>query len=164
MLKKLYNIVDKARSWAIILLLSSVIILSLVQIVLRYFTSASLRPFAWGDEVIRLTAIWVAFLAASVGVKNESHLSVEFFLNKFLNPRQLVIAKKAATAIVILALAAVAKEGVTYTLNSRNAMLQNLPQVSIAWFYASIPVGCILLIIEYLAKLFSKNAGKEAAS
>ncbi len=164
MLKKLYKIVDKARSWAIILLLSSVIILSLVQIVLRYFTSASLRPFAWGDEVIRLTAIWVAFLAASVGVKNESHLSVEFFLNKFLNPRQLVIAKKAATAIVILALAAVAKEGVTYTLNSRNAMLQNLPQVSIAWFYASIPVGCILLIIEYLAKLFSKNAGKEAAS
>lgn len=103
MLKKLYNMVDKARSWAIILLLSSVIILSLVQIVLRYFTSASLRPFAWGDEVIRLTAIWVAFLAASVGVKNESHLSVEFFLNKFLNPRQLVIAKKAATAIVILA-------------------------------------------------------------
>ena len=164
MLKKLYNMVDKARSWAIILLLSSVIILSLVQIVLRYFTSASLRPFAWGDEVIRHTAIWVAFLAASVGVKNESHLSVEFFLNKFLNPRQLVIAKKAATAIVILALAAVAKEGVTYTLNSRNAMLQNLPQVSIAWFYASIPVGCILLIIEYLAKLFSKNAGKEAAS
>ena len=164
MLKKLYNMVDKARSWAIILLLSSVIIRSLVQIVLRYFTSASLRPFAWGDEVIRLTAIWVAFLAASVGVKNESHLSVEFFLNKFLNPRQLVIAKKAATAIVILALAAVAKEGVTYTLNSRNAMLQNLPQVSIAWFYASIPVGCILLIIEYLAKLFSKNAGKEAAS
>ena len=164
MLKKLYNMVDKARSWAIILLLSSVIILSLVQIVLRYFTSASLRPFAWGDEVIRLTAIWVAFLAASVGVKNESHLSVEFLLNKFLNPRQLVIAKKAATAIVILALAAVAKEGVTYTLNSRNAMLQNLPQVSIAWFYASIPVGCILLIIEYLAKLFSKNAGKEAAS
>ena len=164
MLKKLYNMVDKARSWAIILLLSSVIILSLVQIVLRYFTSASLRPFAWGDEVIRLTAISVAFLASSVGVKNESHLSVEFFLNKFLNPRQLVIAKKAATAIVILALAAVAKEGVTYTLNSRNAMLQNLPQVSIAWFYASIPVGCILLIIEYLAKLFSKNAGKEAAS
>ena len=164
MLKKLYNMVDEARSWAIILLLSSVIILSLVQIVLRYFTSASLRPFAWGDAVIRLTAIWVAFLAASVGVKNESHITVEFFLNKFLNPRQLVIAKKAATAIVILALAAVVKEGVTYTLNSRNAMLQNLPQVSIAWFYASIPVGCILLIIEYLAKLFSKNAGKEAAS
>lgn len=163
MLKKLYNIVDKARSWAIILLLSGIVILSLIQIVLRYFTSASLRPFAWGDEIIRLTAIWVAFLAASVGVKKESHLSVEFFLNKFLNPRQLVIAKKAATVIVILALAAVAKEGVTYTLNSRNAMLQNLPQVSIAWFYASIPVGCILLIVEYLVKLFEKKPEKEAA-
>jgi TRAP-type C4-dicarboxylate transport system permease small subunit len=162
MLRKIYNFLDKARSWAIILLLSGIVILSLVQIVLRYFTSASLRPFAWGDEVVRLTAIWVAFLAASVGVKKESHLSVEFFLNKFLNPSQLIIAKKAATVVVILALTAVAKEGITYTLNSRGAMLQNLPNISIAWFYASIPVGCTLLIMEYLVKLFEKKPEKEA--
>ena len=161
MFEKLYNLLDKLRSCAIIVLLSGIICLSLLQIVLRYFTSADLKPFAWGDEVVRLTAIWVAFLAASVGVKSNSHLSVGFFLNKLLKPTQVRIAQKAATVIVIIALAAVTKEGILYTMNSTKTMLQNLPDVSIAWFYVSIPVGCVLLIVEYLRVLFRKNPGKE---
>ncbi len=163
MFEKIYKLLDKTRACAIIILLAGVIILSLVQIVLRYFTSADLKPFAWGDEVVRLTAIWVAFLAASVGVKKESHLSVEFFLNKLLKPAQVNIAKKAAIIIVILALAAVTKEGINYTRNSTRTMLQNLPNMSIAWFYASIPVGCALLIMEYLVLLFKKPPKKEGS-
>lgn len=158
---KIYRALDKIRSFAIISLLSGIIVLSLIQVVLRYFTSADLRPFAWGDEIVRLTAIWVAFLAASVGVKNESHLSVEFFLNKFLKPSQLEKAKKLAIIIVIAALAAVMKEGIKYTLNSIPTMLQNLPNLSIAWFYASIPVGCAYLILEYVVILLKKTADKE---
>jgi TRAP-type C4-dicarboxylate transport system permease small subunit len=156
MLKRIYNILDKIRYSLIVTLLGGIVGLSLIQIVLRYFTSADLKPFAWGDEVVRLTAIWVAFLAASVGVKNNSHLSVEFFLKKILKPSQLNIAKKAATLIVIIALAAVMKEGINYTRNSTLTMLQNLPNLSIAWFYASIPVGTAYLILEYLIKLFEK--------
>ena len=161
MFEKIYKLLDRIRACTIIVLLGGVIILSLIQIVLRYFTSADLKPFAWGDEVVRLTAIWVAFLAASVGVKKESHLSVEFFLNKFLKPAQVTIAKKAAIIIVIAALAAVTKEGINYTRNSTHTMLQNLPNMSIAWFYASSPVGCALLIMEYLVLLFKKKPQKE---
>ncbi|MCI8512600.1 MAG: TRAP transporter small permease subunit [Lachnospiraceae bacterium] len=160
MFAKLYNLLDKIRTCAIIVLLGSIICLSLLQIILRYFTSADLKPFAWGDEIVRLTAIWVAFLAASVGVKSNSHLSVEFFLNKFLKPAQVMVAQKTATVVVILALAAVTREGIFYTMNSTKTMLQNLPDLSIAWFYASIPVGCALLIMEYLRVLFRKNPGK----
>ncbi|MGN0485046.1 MAG: TRAP transporter small permease [Lachnospiraceae bacterium] len=162
MLKRIYDILCKIRAAAIVILLAGVVALSLVQIILRYFTSADLRPFAWGDEVVRLTAIWVAFLAASVGVKNNSHLSVEFFLNKILKPSQVNIAKKVATIIVIIALAAVTREGISYTLDSTKTMLQNLPNMSMAWFYASIPVGCAYLIMEYIVTLFEKP-GKEDA-
>ncbi len=161
MLRKIYDVLDKIRAITIMTLLTGIIVLSLVQIILRYFTSADLRPFAWGDEVVRLTAIWVAFLAASVGVKNESHLSVEFFLNKFLKPAQVEIAKKIATVVVVVALAAVMKEGINYTISSTKTMLQNLPNMSIAWFYASIPVGCAYLILEYLVILFRKNDRKK---
>lgn len=156
MVEKIYYILNKIRSCAIIAMLGGIVVLSLVQITLRYFTSASLRPFAWGDEVIRLTAIWVAFLAASVGVKHNSHLSVEFFLKKFLSEKQMTYAKKAATIIVMTALVAVTREGIIYTLNSKKTMLQNLPNMSIAWFYAAIPVGCAFLILEYAITLFQK--------
>lgn len=53
------------------------------------------------------------------------------------------------------------KEGINYTRNSTHTMLQNLPNMSIAWFYASIPVGCALLIMEYLVLLFKKKPQKE---
>lgn len=101
MFKKIYWILDKIRSMVIIGMLGYIVILSFVQIVLRYFTSADLKPFAWGDEIIRLMAVWVAFLAASVGVKQESHLSVQFFLDRFLTPAQLRIVKKCAIFVVM---------------------------------------------------------------
>lgn len=157
MLKKLYWILDKIRSAAIIGMLGYIVILSFVQIVLRYFTSADLKPFAWGDEVIRLLAIWVAFLAASVGVKQESHLSVQFFLDRFLTPAQLKIAKKCAILVVIGALCAVTYAGIMHVMKNTTNMLQNLPDITIAWFYASIPVGCFYLILEYAVLLFKRD-------
>lgn len=156
-MERLYKILDKVRAALIIALLSGVVLLCVVQIILRYFTPAELRPFSWGDEVVRLTAIWVVFLAASIGVKMDSHLSVEFFLHKILGPRHIAIAKKAATLIVILVLGAVFIQGIKYTSSSTRTMMQNLTMVSMAWFYAAIPVGCFFLMIEYGRKLFGKE-------
>ena len=69
MFKKIYWILDKIRSVAIIGMLGYIVILSFVQIVLRYFTSADLKPFAWGDEIIRLMAIWVGISGGQRGSK-----------------------------------------------------------------------------------------------
>ncbi len=161
MLKKLYWGLDKIRSVAVISMLGYIVILSFIQIVLRYFTSADLKPFAWGDEIIRLMAIWVVFLAASIGVKQESHLSVQFFLDRFLSPGQMDIAKRCAIVVVVTALAAVTLAGTKHTLKNTTNMLQNLPGITIAWFYAAIPVGCLYLIMEYVILLFDKGNVKD---
>lgn len=50
MFEKIYKLLDRIRACTIIVLLGGVIILSLIQIVLRYFTSADLKPFAWGER------------------------------------------------------------------------------------------------------------------
>ena len=128
MFKKIYWILDKIRSVAIIGMLGYIVILSFVQIVLRYFTSADLKPFSWGDEIIRLMAIWVAFLA---------------------------------TAVVIAALAAVTYAGAMHVMKNTTNMLQNLPDITIAWFYAAVPVGGFYLILEYAVQLFGWKDGAE---
>ena len=161
MIKRLYWALDKIRSVAIIGMLGYIVVLSFVQIVLRYFTSADLKPYAWGDEIIRLLAIWVAFLAASVGVKRESHLSVQFFMDRFLTRKQMRIAKKCAIAVVMAALAAVTCAGITHVMKNTTNMLQNLPDITIAWFYAAIPVGCFYLLLEYGILLFKKEGEME---
>jgi TRAP-type C4-dicarboxylate transport system permease small subunit len=148
MLKKIYSVLDTVRAVVIITALGWMVVLCLIQVILRYFTSADLRPFPWGDEIIRLTSIWVSFLAASLGVREGSHLNVEFFLNKFLSPRGIVLIKKIALGIVLVCMAVLIWYGAAQTKSNAQSMLQNI-SISIAWFYAAIPVGCGYIFFEY---------------
>jgi TRAP-type C4-dicarboxylate transport system permease small subunit len=148
MLKKIYSVVSGIRSVAIIAALGWMVVLCFIQVVLRYFTSADLRPFPWGDELIRLTSIWVSFLGASLGVREGSHLNVEFFINKVLPPRGLVVLKKTAMGLVLVCMLVLVWFGAAQTASNAQSMLQNVP-ISIAWFYAAIPIGAVFLFFDY---------------
>ncbi len=169
MLKKCYRIYNSTRAGAIVALLSAIILLCVVQVILRYFTSSSLKPFAWGDEIVRLSSIWVSFLAASVGVRESSHLSVDFFMEKFVPKRALNIVKRIATVFVLVILGLLIRYGISRTIANVPTMLQNLP-ISMAWFYAAIPVGSLFLFFDYLLIAiygkhpFGRNTQAEAAA
>jgi TRAP-type C4-dicarboxylate transport system permease small subunit len=148
-MKKIYTILHRIRVTAIIVCLTWMVALCFIQVVLRYFTSASLRPFAWGDEVIRLSSIWLAFLAASLGVREGSHLSVEYFINKLLSPRGVFFIKKLALVLALISMTLLVWHGVLQVISNLENKLQNLP-ISISWFYAAIPAGCVYIFIDYL--------------
>jgi TRAP-type C4-dicarboxylate transport system permease small subunit len=152
MLKKIYFTVSSIRTIAITAALSWMVLLCLIQVILRYFTPAHLRPFPWGDEIIRLTGIWVSFLAASIGVREGSHLSVEFFVNKIVPAPGSIYLKKMALGIVLACMVLLVWHGTAQTKSNAQSMLQNVP-MSIAWFYAAIPAGCAFLFFEYLLVL-----------
>jgi TRAP-type C4-dicarboxylate transport system permease small subunit len=149
MLKKIYGALDMLRSFAIVAAFGWMVVLCFIQVVLRYFTSADLRPFAWGDELIRLPSIWVAFLAASIGVREGSHLSVEYFVNKILPPRGISILKKSTLIIVLVCTALLIWYGALQTQLNMASSLQNI-DISMGWFYAAIPAGCGYIFLDYL--------------
>lgn len=149
MIKKIYGVFDKIRSVGIVSIFSFMLLLSLLQIFLRYFSFLGVRLFAWGDEIVRLSSIWVVFLAASLGVKEGAHLSVAFFLEKYVPKKIIVIIQKIANVILILVLAYLIYFGSRYAHNAIGKTLQNI-DMSIAWFYAAIPVGCFYLLGEYV--------------
>ncbi|MDO5352029.1 MAG: TRAP transporter small permease subunit [Succinatimonas sp.] len=149
MFSKMYIIFDKIRTLAVISLLSFIVILCFMQVVLRYFTPADLTPFAWGDEIMRLTSIWVVFLASSCGARKGAHMTVDFFIDRYFKARAKFIIKKLTLLLVLIILAAIAFYGATYTFSMRNSMLQNV-NMSMAWFYSAIPIGIGFLFIEFL--------------
>ena len=148
MLKRIYSVINAIRAAGIVISLGWMVVLCLIQVILRYFTPADLRPFPWGDEIIRLTSIWVAFLAASLGVREGSHLNVEYFI-KFLPPMGVTILKKIAMGIVLVCMVVLVWYGTAQTKSNAQSMLQNV-RISIAWFYAAIPIGCVFLFFDYL--------------
>jgi len=156
MLRKVYLIIDRIRTIGIVAGLAWMVILCLIQVFLRYFTALDLRPFSWGDEIIRLTSIWVVFLAASLGVREGSHLNVDFFIAK-LPPRGIMISRKIALGVVLVCMVMLVWYGAGFTKDNILSLLQNAP-ISMAWFYAAIPIGCAILFFDYLLILiFGKH-------
>jgi TRAP-type C4-dicarboxylate transport system permease small subunit len=156
MLRKIYKILNSIRTVGIITILTTIILLGTVQIFLRYFTPANLKPFAFGDEIMRLQNIWMVFLAASLGAKENTHLSMDFLVKKFFNEKYVLVVKRIATVIVILSLGLIIYYGTIRTYANRNAMLQNI-EISIAWFYAAIPIGSAYLLFDYVLILIFKE-------
>lgn len=152
MTKTLYAWFDRIRTVMLVSISSFTIILCFVQIILRYFTFLSLRPFAWGDEVLRLCAIWIIFLGIGIGVRKSAHFTVDLVLKKIKPPKAKQAADVTIDAIVIMALILLTYYGGSYAITNIASSLQNI-DISMAWFYAAIPVGCIFEIIEYIYKL-----------
>lgn len=152
-IRKVYNVLHKVRITAIVLLLIFIILICTMNIVLRYLVSRidfiDLRPYAWVDEIMRMLTIWIAFLAASLGAKEGSHVSLESLLAERVPEKVANILKKVASIVVLVVLAVLMFYGISQTINARMSYLQNLP-ISNAWFYAAIPVGCFYLFVDYL--------------
>lgn len=149
MMRKCYRVYNGLRAGAIIGLLAGIIALAVLQVILRYFTSSAIKPYPWGDEVMRLSSIWVSFLAASIGVRESSHLSVDYFMQKYVPEKALRIMRGLASLLVLAVLLALIWYGISRTRANLPTMMQNLP-VSMAWFYAAIPVGSAFLFFDYL--------------
>lgn len=151
-MKQFYKLFNQLRSILLISISSMTIILCLVQIILRYFTFLSVRPFAWGDEIIRLSSIWIIYLGISLGIKENAHFFVDFFLNKIKSNKTLFIVQLITDLIVIGIFMIITVQGFKYALTNINSMLQNI-NISMAVFYLSIPIGSCFCIFEYLLKL-----------
>ncbi len=158
-LKKVDRILTVIRVVALVLIMVSTIGMCTVNIVLRYIikTESSFRPFPWVNELMQMGGIWIAFLAASMGVRSNSHISLTSLVDKHMSPKAGNILKKAAMVIVLATLAYLFYYGVKTTIFQKRSYLQNI-HLSYAWFYASIPVGCFYMFYEYLLILiFGKN-------
>ncbi|PKL06454.1 MAG: hypothetical protein CVV53_04225 [Spirochaetae bacterium HGW-Spirochaetae-9] len=152
MARKFYLLFNRTRATMMVSVSAFTIILCFIQIILRYFTFLSTRPFAWGDEVLRLSAIWVIFLGLSIGVREGAHFTVDLFLNKIRSQKTRRVVDTAIDLLVMGILALLTYKGFAYTITNTMSSLQNI-QISMAWFYASVPVGCLFGIVEYLYKI-----------
>ena len=145
--KGIYQWIDRSRNVLIVLIFGFIILSGAVDIFLRYATN--MGSLKWTDEILRYLNIWVVFLGAAVGVKRGVHMNVEFFLRKFFNDSAIKAIQKVTLVIILLCLLVLTAAGIQKVMKYWNVEIQALP-MSIAWFYLAIPVGCVLMAVDYL--------------
>ncbi len=144
--ESLYRAVDFSRNVLIVVLFAFVILAGAMDIFLRYVTR--LGSFTWTDEILRYLNIWIVFLGAGVGVKRGVHMNVEFFHQKCFKRETVRRIRKIGLILILLCFLTLFIGGIQKVAKFRDVQIQ-AKAISIAWFYLAIPVGCLLMFLDY---------------
>jgi TRAP-type C4-dicarboxylate transport system permease small subunit len=164
LLHRLDDLLSKVESAVLILFLSTMMLMSFTQVMLRNIFEWG---FIWGDSLLRYLVFFIGLLAASLATRDEKHINIDAFA-KILSPKTKGIAAIltnlfAATVTFFLACASV--DFINEGLNPADTMFLDLP-VRYAGYVIVICFGMmtfrfVLRTVDNLIVMFSGTTGKE---
>ena len=105
----------------------------------------------WVELYARYMLIWSVFVAANVLIQRNELIRVDFldsmWPKKFLQVREILY-----TALFLFILAIMVTQGWKQAVNYIGVVAQGLP-IDKFWVYLCVPVGAVLMLIQYLANL-----------
>ncbi|OFZ55059.1 MAG: hypothetical protein A2428_17420 [Bdellovibrionales bacterium RIFOXYC1_FULL_54_43] len=81
--KRLDDLIEKAEGWALIMILSVMMVVAFIQVVLRNVFSSGI---SWGDGLTRALVLWAGFLGASLAVKQGRYINIDV-ISRLLSDR-----------------------------------------------------------------------------
>ena len=131
----------QANRALLIVLLAAMVVVTFVNVFLRYAGDSS---FLWGEEVGRHLMIWLAFIGGGLALRNGAHIGVDS-LERALPARAGRVVRAAIALIMLVVFVALTVEGIDYAWRTRFQASAAL-QISMAWVYAGMPIGCALML------------------
>lgn len=131
--------------WALILLLSAMSCVVFANVVLRYTTGDSL---VWAEEVARHMMVWITFLGAGLVLRFGGHVAIENLHTALPSRSAMLVRALVALALGVFFLA-MAYYAVRYVEATR-FQTTAATDISIAWIYAVMPAGFVLLFVHLL--------------
>ncbi|MEK3936600.1 TRAP transporter small permease [Sporosarcina sp. FSL W7-1349] len=151
MLERVSYWIDSASRVFLIIFLVSMTAVLATQVVLRYFFQLGI---IWSDELARFLMIALVYIGASSAVRDNSHITVSVFEDKFPTLRKW-FAPIQWIMIFIYSLFLI-KFGWD-TLKVVEAQSSANMGISMAWIYAVIPLSGLLTIIHLVGRLGKKK-------
>jgi TRAP-type C4-dicarboxylate transport system permease small subunit len=130
------------------------VILTFIGVISRYFVN---RPILWEEEVQLWLFSWIIFFGGSVVFRNRAHVAIELVVEFF----PLKIRKVMNVLIYLVCLC-----GFMYLfINSMALVMQyvatnkvtSVIAVPYSLISAAIPIGCVLMFLNYTAVLIYDN-------
>lgn len=152
--------IDNFEEYFVVWSLAIMTVLVFMQVIMRYVFSNSL---SWSEEMAKFIFLWLSWIGASYAVKERTHFRVEMFVN---------LAKGAARKyleILILLIWFAFSFFLTWYGTLLVLFLIDTGQfsaameLSMAWPYASVPVGGALMSIRLVIELYKIWKGQSPA-
>lgn len=144
-----YRILNQSIKVLTILCLSVLTIIVPIEVFLRYLFGKSLYIT---EEFTRYLMVWVVFLASSLALRENSHISIEIFVSRFRGRTRFWL-NLIAQFVLVTFLVFLIIEGIIALSFQMDQIIPSLG-IPIFWFYLAIPVGSGLMILNLLPKLW----------
>lgn len=137
----MFNKVSKLFKHFVVLAFCAIVVVTLVQVFMRYVMSA---PLKWAEELSRYIFVWAIMVSIGIGIVDEGHIRLNMVTTHFSKKMQLVF-------FIVGQLIVGAFDMVLITYGGRLA-IQNLAvkspamQIPIGIAYGGIPVGAIIVL------------------
>lgn len=128
--------------FACVLLFSSYCVLILLQVFYRYVLNDSLT---WSEEAVRFEQFWVIMLATALCAQRRAHIRLEGF-EAVVPARYRRSVAVLGDVVTIGCCLFLLWTGTELTLESVDTLSPG-SQLSMAWVYAAMPAGAVLIIL-----------------
>jgi len=112
-----------------------------LNVVFRYVLEL---PLAWSAELAQILLVWLTFMGAVAAIRRNRHLKIEDLLNR-LPPASRRIVYRVINVVVSVFFVLMIWHGIGMTVTVAGQTTDAL-RVSAAFFYATIPIGFLLML------------------
>lgn len=144
-MKFLKQLDRNAEKWALLVFYSMLVITMAVEVLRREVFSYS---SIWGEEIVRYSFIYLAWIGAAAAVKERAHIRIDVLMH-YISPRL----KTLLYIFGDLVMLAVAVGALIWSFESvmvswEFGSVSHGLRVSLVWFLMAVPVGFSLMIVR----------------
>ena len=144
--------------WIVLATLVVMVLSTFLQVICRYVFAFSLP---WADELARFCLVWMVFVGMVIAFVRGQQVTVDLLLDWYRGRFRLIAMTLIDLAGALL-FGVLLYGGVKLMLLTGNQMTSGIG-ISKAFVYAALPLGAILMLVEFARRIVRRFAGHELA-
>jgi C4-dicarboxylate transporter, DctQ subunit len=134
-----------AEKWALLVFYSMLVITMAVEVLRREVFSYS---SIWGEEIVRYSFIYLAWIGAAAAVKERAHIRIDVLMH-YLSPRLKALLYIFGDFVMLaVAIGALVWSFETVMVSWEFGSVSHGLRVSLVWFLMAVPIGFGLMILR----------------
>lgn len=151
-LNKLLNLDYIIAGVALIVL----VVVTFIGVIMRYFLG---NPLIWGEEIQLLCFVWIVFFGAGAAFRTGSHVAIDVLVDLFPERLRKIIEILGSIVVLVVLIYLLNKSLPLIYQHISTARTTNILKLPYSFVYSALPIGCVLMIINFVLKMYQVIRG-----
>ena len=142
---------DNAERWMLLGFYGMIVATIVVEVVRRFVLSYS---SIWGEEIARYAFIYLAWVGASIAVKDRAHIRIDVILHYLSDRGKALVYLFGDLCMLAIAILALYTALESLQVSIKFGSVTHGLRISLAWFLAAVPLGFTLMTYRLLQSIW----------